>query len=156
MPTSDQDVRAEHVKVPDEDPDISVTQLLLMHNRQERVTLTLYNFRILASLGVLGFVYHNSEFSYNWIVKTGISIGFILFAIGNWHGAVASQRITASVSTALRKAATKYGYTRKVLQAHSAISPLRMALYQIGLTIIALLLLWFPNIAQWVKGLVKN
>jgi len=85
MPTSDQDVRAEHVKVPDEVPDVSVTQLLLMHNRQERVTLALYNFRILASLGVLGFVYHESEFRYNWIVKTGISVGFILFAFGNGH-----------------------------------------------------------------------
>lgn len=156
MPTSDQQVRTEPVKVPDEDPDVSVTQLLLMHNRQERVTLTLYNFRILGSLGVLGFVYHNSEFTYNWIVKTGISLGFILFAIGNGHGAVASQRITASVSDALRKAAAKYGYTREVLLAHSAISATRMAFYQIGLTIIALLLLWFPNIAQWVKGVFQN
>jgi len=77
MPTRNQDVNLK----PEEVPDVSVTQLLSMHNRQERVTLSLYNFRILASLGVLGFVYHNSEFTYNWMVKTGISLCFLLFAM---------------------------------------------------------------------------
>jgi len=148
MPSPDQDVNVEL----DAAREVSVTQLLSMYNRQERVTLSLYNFRILGSLGVLGFVYHNGEFTYNWMVKAGISLGFILFAIGNGVGAVASQKITASVSDALREAATKYGYTCEVLRAHSAISPKRMTFYQVGLTIIALLLLWFPNIALWVKA----
>jgi len=152
MPTHNQDVNVEPEKV----PDVSVTQLLSMHNRQEHVTLSLYNFRILASLGVLGFVYHNGEFTYNWMVKAGISLGFILFAIGNGVGAVASQKITASVSDALREAAAKYGYTSEVLRAHSAISAKRMAFYQVGLTLIALLLLWFPNIAHWVTAHFQN
>ena len=151
MHTSHTNVEAE----PEEDQDVSVTQLLLMHNRQDRLTITLYNFRILASLGVLGFIYHDPEFTYDWIVKSGISICFILFAIGNGLGAVASQKITYQISEALEKAASKYGFTRDVLLAHSAISPKRMAWYQIGLTIIVLIVLWFPNLALLVKGLVK-
>jgi hypothetical protein len=147
MPSATQNSESESNKT----EEISVTQLLLMHSRQERVTLTLYNFRILGSLGVLGFIYHNTEFTYNWMVKAGISLGFVLFAAGNGYGAVASQTITAAVSDALKKAAEKYGYTRHVLLAHSAISAERMTFYQIGLTIIALLLLWFPNIAQWCR-----
>ena len=71
---------------------VSVPQMLLMHNRQDRLTITLYNFRILASLGVLGFIYHDREFTYNSIVKVGISVCFILFAIGNGAGAVASSK----------------------------------------------------------------
>jgi|SRR5882724_3010667 len=152
MPAPNQDVNVEL----DPPSEVSVTQLLAMYNRQERVTLSLYNFRILGSLGVLGFVYHSSEFTYNLLVKSGITLGFVLFAIGNGYGAVASQKITASVSDALREAAAKYGYTSEVLRAHSAISAKRMAFYQVGLTLIALLLLWFPNIAQWVKAHFQN
>jgi|GEM_PF-5571288 len=139
-------------KDPEKEPNISVPHLLAMFARQERVTLSLYNLRILGSLGVLGFVYHSSEFTYNWMVKTGITIGFVLFAIGNGVGAVASQRITASVSHALETAATDYGYTSEVLLAHSAISVKKMKFYQVGLTFIALLLLWFPNIAEWFNA----
>jgi hypothetical protein len=156
MAKSHQHVKTEPGKAPDEVRDISVSHLLTMFARQERVTLALYNLRILGSLGVLGFVYHSSEFTYNWMVKTGITIGFVLFAIGNGYGAVASQRITASVSDALKTASIKYGYTSEVLRAHSAISVKRMKFYQVGLTFIALLLLWFPNIAEWFKARFHN
>ena len=128
---------------------VSVPQMLLMHNRQDRLTITLYNFRILASLGVLGFIYHDREFTYNSIVKVGISVCFILFAIGNGAGAVASQKITYEISKALKTAANDYGLTGDVLRAHTAISPRRMIGYQAGLTLIVLVVLWFPNLALW-------
>jgi hypothetical protein len=133
---------------------VSVPQLLLMHNRQDRLTITLYNFRILASLGVLGFIYHDREFTYNSIVKVGISVCFILFAIGNGAGAVASQKITYEISKALNSAADYYGLTGDVLRAHTAISTLRMKFYQAGLTAIVLVVLWFPDFDHWLPKLV--
>ena len=133
--------------------DVPVGKLLTVHNAQDKITIVLYQFRVLVSLGVLGFVYHEREFSYNWIVKSALSFGFILFAIGNGMGAVASQRITFAVSNALRKASTEYGYTSEVLTAHDAITPGRMAFYQIVLTAIVLIAMWFPNISVLVKGL---
>jgi hypothetical protein len=133
--------------------DVPVGKLLTVHNAQDKITIVLYQFRVLVSLGVLGFVYHEREFSYNWIVKSALSFGFILFAIGNGMGAVASQRITFAVSNALRKAATKYGDTSEVLIAHDAITPFRMKIYQIVLTAIVLIAMWFPNISRLVKGL---
>ena len=135
--------------------DVTVAKLLTVHSAQEKITITLYQFRTLVSLGVLGFVYHEKEFAYNWMVKSALSFGFILFAIGNAKGSVASQRITYSVSNALKKAAASYGETSEVLIAHDAITPGKMWLYQIVLSGIVLIAMWFPNISAFF-GLGRN
>lgn len=143
MPTS-QDAPADQTKL-----NVKVPQLLLMHNRQERTTLTLYNFRTLVSLGVLGFVYHTPEFHYDLVVKGALTLGFIIFSIGNGLGAIASQKITVSISDALKNVSDTYDVpTKNVLLAHAAVSVSRMKLYQWSLTAIVLIAIWFPNLRK--------
>lgn len=157
MPAPHHDEKKEKNRV----SDVSVPQLLLMHNRQEKVTNDLYKFRTLVSLGVLGFIYHNTEFSYDLMVKGALTFGFLMFSVGNGIGAVASQKITVAISNALESAARngspKYTDVKKeVLLAHSAISAKRMRWYQIVLTVVVLLAMWFPNIELWVKGIARK
>jgi len=131
---------------------LEIVKLLDLYNTQNGAINTLWNFLSIVSLGLLGFVYKDKESREDWRVKIGLSIGYILFSIGNLVALRRAQGITVAISNAINAAATDTSVTSEVLKAHLAITVFDITVYQLIIVGVVLLAMWLPNIILSLKG----
>jgi hypothetical protein len=139
-----------------QDATLAIEKLLDLYNTQNAALNTLWNFLSIISLGILGFVYKDKESRENWRVKIGLSIGYLLFSIGNLFALRKGQEIVIALSNAIKAAATDSSLNSDVLRAHSAITVFEITLYQLIMLGVVLLAIWLPNIILWLKGEQKS
>jgi len=128
------------------DPSLNLGKLMDLFNAQTGTVNILLNFYIVVSLGVLGFVLKEKDLRGNWKVKLLFSVGFVLFAFGNFEAITRSQGILVAISKTLQKAAPEQKDYRLVLEAFKA---QRIFVMGIGYSFISLLVvvaIWLPDI----------
>ena len=131
-------------------PDLA--KVLDLFNSQTSTVNTLWNIFIVVNLGIIGFLFKDTEMGQNWKIKIGFTLGFIAYSHANRAAILRSQNILYAIdeyfhSLRLNEAAK----ADAILLAHEAIAPARIRKAHLIFTIMVALMIWSPNIAESLR-----
>jgi hypothetical protein len=126
-----------------------IKEVLHIYLEQTGTINVLWNIFLVASLAMLGYVYKDRTLMNDWKIKAGLSIGFPLFAIANSCAMSRSQTILVAASEYLKNLpSTEDQSFGRVLGAHGAITVVQMHMAHVVFTLLVLVAMWLPNIAN--------
>lgn len=126
-----------------------IKQALGVYVSQTGTVNTLWNLFLVVGLAMLGYVYKDRTLTDEWEIKVGLTIGFAVFAFGNSAAILRSQRILVTAADYLNKVSVVGDDSfNQLLESHKAVSVDSIRRTHILFTLLILMAMWLPNIAN--------